>query len=74
MNTEFTTIDSTDLDTVTGGRGKLIQKGAELAKKGGKWAWDNVIKPGAAWAGFDWAVDKATGGGQQQQAPAQPGQ
>ena len=65
MNNEFSTIDTNDLDNVTGGRGQLIKKGAELAGKAGKWAWNNVIKPGAAWAGFDWAVDKATGGGEQ---------
>ena len=59
------TISSAQLDDVTGGgKGKLIKKGAELAGKGAKWTWNNVIKPGAAWAGFDWAVDKATGGGQ----------
>ena len=65
MNNEFSTIDTNDLDSVTGGRG-----GAAL-KKAGQWAWRNVIAPmggGAAWE----AASRWLGGGQQQQQPAQP--
>jgi hypothetical protein len=65
MNSEFSTIDTNDLDSVTGGsRGQAI-------KKAGQWAWRNVIGPmggGAAWE----AASRWLGGGQQQ--PAQPAQ
>ena len=67
MKNEFSTIDSSDLDNVTGGAGK-----AELIKKGAQWAWRNVIAPiggGAAWqAASDWM----SGRGNQQPQPQQP--
>ena len=70
MNNAFTTIDTNDLDTVTGGAGK-----ADLIKKGAQWAWKNVIAPiggGAAWqAASDW-MSGGRGGQQQPQQPAQP--
>lgn len=67
MNNEFSTIDTNDLDTVTGG------SKAQAIKKAGQWAWRNVIAPiggGAAWE----AASRWLGGGQQpapQQPPAQ---
>jgi hypothetical protein len=67
MKNEFSTIDSKDLDNVTGGgaAGQVIKKGAQ-------WAWRNVIAPiggGAAWqAASDWM----SGGNRQQQPQPQP--
>jgi hypothetical protein len=72
MNNEFSTIDTNDLDSVTGGRGNI----GPALKKGASWAWRNVIGPmggGAAWE----AASRWLGGGQQQPpapAPAQPAQ
>ncbi len=65
MNNEFTTISTSDLDTVTGGAGK-----GEAIKKGAKWAWNNIAKPVGIGAAWDWATSKLPGGGGQQPAPA----
>ncbi len=70
MKTDFTTIELSTLDTVTGGASPKT----ELIKRGGKWAWDNVVKPAGIGAAMDWAADKwsqwRSGGQQQQPAPA----
>jgi hypothetical protein len=70
MNTEFSTIDSNDLDIVTGGAGA-----GPILKKGAQWAWRNVIAPmggGAAWeAASQWLGGR---GNQQPQQPQQPQQ
>jgi bacteriocin-like protein len=69
MNNEFSTIDTNDLDNVTGGAGA-----GQVIKKGAQWAWRNVIAPiggGAAWqAASDWM----SGGNRQPQQPQQPQQ
>lgn len=71
MKNEFSTIDTNDLDNVTGGAGK-----GELIKKGAQWAWRNVVAPlggGAAWeAASQWMSGR--GNQQPQQPPAQPQQ
>jgi len=61
MKNEFSTIDTNDLDSVTGGRGAAVRNAAQ-------WAWKNVAAPvagGAAWE----AASRWIGGGSQ---PAQP--
>ena len=71
MKNAFATIDTNDLDTVTGGAGA-----GTAIKKGAQWAWRNVAAPiasGAAWEG----ASRWLGGGSGQQpaqAPAQTGQ
>jgi bacteriocin-like protein len=72
MNNEFSTIDTNDLDNVTGGRGRAV---VEAVKKGAQWAWKNVVGPmggGAAWE----AASQWMSGGRQQppQQPPQQGQ
>ena len=72
---EFVTIDSTSLDSVNGGNraraiGTAVKKGAEYAGKAGKWAWNEVIKPGLIWSG----AERLIGGGGNQQQPQQPQQ
>ena len=72
---QFETIDSTTLENINGGNrgraiGTAIKKGAEYAGKAGKWAWNDVIKPGLIWSG----AERLIGGGGQQQQPAQPAQ
>ena len=67
MKNEFSTIDTNDLDTVTGGRS------AGAVRNAAQWAWKNVAAPaggGAAWE----AASRWLGGGQQPQQPAQSGQ
>jgi hypothetical protein len=68
MKNEFSTIDSNDLDNVTGGAGR-----GTLIKKGAQWAWRNVIAPiggGAAWE----AASQWLGGGNNQPQQPQPQQ
>ena len=70
MKNEFSTIDTNDLDTVTGGRaGQTVTNAA-------KWAWRNVGAPVASGAAWE-AASRWLGGGSGQQptqAPAQPAQ
>lgn len=65
MNNELQTIETNELETVTGGGGK-----AELVRRAAGWAWRNVIAPMGGGAIYDWA----TGGNQQpaQQPQQQP--
>jgi hypothetical protein len=63
----FETIETEDLDNVTGGRGNI----GPALRKAGAWAWRNVIAPAGGGAIYNWAADRL-GGGQQPQQPAQP--
>ena len=63
----FETIDSTTLDSITGGnRGRA-------AVNAGKWLWRNVVAPIGGGAAWEWA-SRQFGGGQQPQQPQQPQQ
>jgi hypothetical protein len=69
MKNEFQTIETNDLDNVSGGnRGQAVRKAAG-------WAWRNVIAPMGGGAVYEWASQRlGGGGGQQPQQPQQPAQ
>lgn len=66
MSNDFTSIEHSALDTVTGG-GKfstLVNAGKralDYGKRAGSWTLNNVVKPGAAAVGFDYVFDRVTG-------------